>query len=92
MRIRNISASLPISEVLLCLTERRGFESQLGRERYKVHGTPTVMLGDGTRLRLTIVFPVMRDRKIVGVDTLPCYGEGCPDETRRLFEQALKPV
>jgi len=30
--------------------------------------------------------------QIVGVDTLPCYGEGCPDETRRLFEQALKPV
>ncbi len=67
-------------------------ESQLGRERYKVHGTPTVMLADGTRLRLPIAFPVMRERKIVGVDTLPCCGEGCLDAMRRLFEQALKPA
>ena len=57
-------------------------ESQLGREHYKVHGTPTVMLADGTRLRLPIAFPVMRDRKIVGVDTLPCCDERCLDATR----------
>ena len=67
-------------------------ESQLGRERYKVHGTPTVMLADGTRLRLPIAFSVMRERKIIGVGTLPCCGEGCLDATRRLFEQALKPA
>jgi hypothetical protein len=42
---------------------------------------PTVMLADGTRLRVPIAFPVMRDRKIVGVDTLPCCGEGCLDTT-----------
>jgi hypothetical protein len=67
-------------------------ESQLGRKRYKVNGTPIVMLADGTRLRLPIAFPVIRDRKIVRVDTLPCCGEGCLDATRLLFEQDLKPV
>jgi hypothetical protein len=56
-------------------------ESQLERERYKVHGTPTMMLADGTPLRLPIAFPVMRDRKIVGVDALSCCGEGCLDAT-----------
>ncbi len=65
-------------------------ESRLGRERYKVHSTPTVMLADGTRLQLPIAFPVMRGRKIVAVGTLPCCGDGCLDATRCLFEQALK--
>jgi hypothetical protein len=30
--------------------------SQLGCERYKVYGTPTMMLGDGTRLQVPIAF------------------------------------
>ncbi len=65
-------------------------ESRLGRERYRVRGTPTLMLSDGTRLRHPIAFPVMRDRKVVGVNNLPCCGEGCLDATRNLFEQALQ--
>jgi predicted DsbA family dithiol-disulfide isomerase len=67
-------------------------ESQLGRERYKVHGTPTLMLADGTRLHLPIAFPEIRNRKIVGVGTLPCCAESCLDATRRMFDQALKHV
>jgi hypothetical protein len=69
-------------------------ESQLGRERYKVHGTPTVLLADGTLLRLPIVFPVMRDRKIVRVETLPCCGKGLRDATfvRARFEARVRVV
>ncbi len=67
-------------------------EARLGRERYKIHGTPTVMLGGGTRLRLPIGFPVMKERKIVAVGVLPCCGDGCLDATRGLFEQALESV
>jgi hypothetical protein len=53
---------------------------------------PTVMLADGTRCEVPIAFPVMRDRKIVGVGRLACCGEGSLDAARRLFEQTLKPV
>ncbi len=65
-------------------------EARLGRELYKVHGTPTLMLADGTRLRLPIAFPVMKERKIVAVGVLSCCGDGCLDATRHLFDQALK--
>ncbi len=65
-------------------------DGKLGRERFGVRGTPTVMLGDGTRLRLPIAFPHLRARKIVSVDRLPCHSEGCLNATRSLFEQALK--
>jgi len=65
-------------------------ESQLGRERYNVRGTPTLMLSDGRRMRHPIAFPVMRDRKVVGVGNLPCCGDSCLDATRDLFEQALQ--
>jgi predicted DsbA family dithiol-disulfide isomerase len=64
-------------------------ESRLGRERYGVRGTPTLMLGDGTRLRAPIAFARMRERKVVGVQALPCCGEACLEATRALFEQAL---
>jgi hypothetical protein len=47
------------------------------------------MLGDGTRLRAPIAFARMRERKVVGVQALPCYGEACLEATRALFEQAL---
>ena len=64
-------------------------EEHLGRERYHVKGTPTLMLADGTRLRQPIAFPSMRNRKVVAVAPLPCLGEGCVEATRALFEQAL---
>lgn len=66
-------------------------EGRLGRERYKVRGTPTLMLADGTKLRHPIAEPRMRGRKVVGVGALPCHGEGCLDATRALFEQAARP-
>ncbi len=65
-------------------------ETQMGRDRYNVRGTPTVMLADGTCFQLPIAFPVMRDRRVVGVGKLPCCGDGCLEATRNLFEQAVK--
>jgi len=65
-------------------------ERRLGQERYHIHGTPTMTLPDGTRLRLPIAFPIQRQRKIVGVGELPCCGSSCLDATRNLFEQALR--
>jgi hypothetical protein len=65
-------------------------EARLGHERYRVRGTPTLMLADGTRLRHPIAFPKMRDHIVVSVDPLPCRGEDCLAATRDLFEQALR--
>lgn len=60
-----------------------------GQERYRVRGTPTLMLADGTKLRPPLAFPVMRERSIVAVGPLPCCGEGCLEATRVLIERAL---
>ncbi len=65
-------------------------ECQMGRERYRVRGTPTLMLPDGTKLRPPIAFPVMRQRRVVAVGRLPCCGESCLAATRALIEQALQ--
>jgi predicted DsbA family dithiol-disulfide isomerase len=65
-------------------------EARLGRERYRVRGTPTLMLADGTKLRHPIAYPRMEDRTVVGVATLPCCGEGCLEATREIVEQALQ--
>lgn len=64
-------------------------ELRIGQERYDVRGTPTVMLPDGKKLRHPISIPRMKDHDVVGVRPLSCYGEGCLDETRKLFEEAL---
>ncbi len=64
-------------------------EGRLGQERYHVHGTPTLMLADGPRLKHPIAYPKMVEARIVAVPPLPCCGEGCYDAVRRLFEQAL---
>jgi len=63
-------------------------ERQLGQQRYGVQGTPTPMLVDGTTLQAPLAEPRMRNRKIVGIDRLPCYGDACLDATRALFERA----
>lgn len=63
-------------------------ERRVGREQFRVHGTPTLMLADGTKLRPPITFPMMRERRIVAVGALPCCGEGCLDATRALIERA----
>ncbi len=65
-------------------------EGRLGKESFGVHGTPTIMTSNGTRLRHSIASPHLRQRKIISVDRLPCYSEGCLDATWALFEQALK--
>jgi predicted DsbA family dithiol-disulfide isomerase len=65
-------------------------ERRVGLEQYRVRGTPTLMLADGTRLRPPIAFPVMRERKVVAVGKLPCCGADCLDATRALVEQVLQ--
>ena len=65
-------------------------EVRTGKERYRVRGTPTIVLSDGTKLKHPIAFPTIKERKVVGVKPLPCCGEGCLDATRDLFEEALR--
>jgi len=65
-------------------------EGRLGKEVFKVHGTPTVMLSDGKKLRHPMAYPYIENGKILSVSKLPCCGEGCYEATRALFEQALK--
>jgi predicted DsbA family dithiol-disulfide isomerase len=65
-------------------------EGQLGKEIYNVRGTPTVMLTDGKKLRHPMAYPNIQNGKIVSVGRLPCYGEGCYEATRALFDRALK--
>jgi predicted DsbA family dithiol-disulfide isomerase len=67
-------------------------EARLGRERYHVRGTPTLMLADGTKLRHPIAYPRMEERKVVGVAALPCCGDGCLEATRGIIEQALQAI
>ena len=64
-------------------------EAKMGRERYRVRGTPTLMLGDGTHLHAPISMPKIRDRKIVSMSPMTCFGPGCASETRALFDAAL---
>ena len=66
-------------------------DARLGQERYRVRGTPTLMLGDGTKLRHPIAYPRMQGASVVGVSPLPCHGEGCITATRDFFERALQP-
>ena len=63
-------------------------QARLGRQRYRVRGTPTLMVANGTKLRHPIAYPRMEDRKVVGVAALPCCGEGCLEATRAVIEQA----
>lgn len=65
-------------------------EGRLGHERYRVHGTPTLTLEDGTRLHHPIAYPVMEHDRVVKVGVLPCCGEACLDATRALFDRALQ--
>ncbi len=67
-------------------------EGQLGHDQYRVHGTPTIMLSDGTKLRHPIAYARMEGTKILQVAPLPCHGEGCLEITRGFFEKALQAV
>lgn len=65
-------------------------EARLGQERYRVRGTPTLMLDDGTKLRHPIAYPQMRGAQVVGVMPLPCHGDECVDATRELLDRAAR--
>ncbi len=65
-------------------------EGRLGKEKYHVRGTPTVMLPSGARLHHPLAFPVMENGRIVKVGVLPCCGEACLDATRLLFKKAAQ--
>ena len=62
-------------------------EGRLGKEIYKVRGTPTVMLGDGKKLRHPMAYPNIQNGEILSVGKLPCCGEDCYEATRALFER-----
>lgn len=64
-------------------------EGQLGREQYRVRGTPSLMLADGTRLKPPLAFPKFVDDRIVSIGQLPCHGAECYAATDALFERAL---
>ena len=65
-------------------------EGQLGKEVYKVRGTPTVMLSNGNKLRHPIAYLDIQNDAIRSVGRLPCCGEGCYEATRALFERSLQ--
>ncbi|HEX6965032.1 MAG TPA: DsbA family protein [Gemmatimonadaceae bacterium] len=65
-------------------------EAEEGRTRYGVRGTPTLMLEDGTRVRLPIALPRIEGGRIVAVGRQTCIGEACREATRVVFEQALQ--
>ncbi len=65
-------------------------EGRIGKEVYKVRGTPTLMLSDGKKLRHPMAYPNIENGKIISVGKLPCCGEGCYEAPRALFEQVLK--
>ena len=65
-------------------------DARLRRERYRVRGTPTLMLADGTKLRHPIAYPRMRGAQVVGVTPLPCHGDECIAATRDFFERAIR--
>lgn len=64
-------------------------EARLGREQYRVRGTPTLMLESGQKLRHLLSYPAMEDDIVTGVKPLPCCGDGCLEATRTMIEQAL---
>lgn len=65
-------------------------EGKLGREKFSVRGTPTLMLNNGIKMRHPIAYAKIQEDKIVSVGNLPCNGEGCYAATRELFEKALQ--
>ena len=67
-------------------------EANLGRDQFRVRGTPTLTLEDGTRLRHPMAFPKFEHDLVVAVNPLSCHGDGCLELTRAQIERALVPV
>jgi len=40
-------------------------------------------------LKVSIAFPRLENRRIVGISKLPCVGAGCDEAVHSLFERAL---
>lgn len=66
-------------------------DARLGQELYRVRGTPTLMLADGSKLRHPIAFARMREERIIGVLPLPCHGEGVHSGHTRLVRKSASP-
>lgn len=64
-------------------------EARLGRESYRVRGTPTLMLSTGKKIRQPIAYPRMENDIITGVAPLTCAGDTCIEATRTTIEAAL---
>jgi predicted DsbA family dithiol-disulfide isomerase len=64
-------------------------EARLGREQYRVRGTPTLMLSTGKKIRHPIAYPAMENDLITAISPLTCAGDGCIEATRAAIEAAL---
>jgi predicted DsbA family dithiol-disulfide isomerase len=64
-------------------------EGREGKERWGMTETPTAMLPAGRKLQHALAMPEVEDGRIIAVGKLTCFGEGCDQATRKLFEEAL---
>lgn len=65
-------------------------EARLGRDRYGVRGTPTVMLADGASIDMPFAEPHFEHGRVAAVKPLPCRGQECLDITRQMIDQASR--
>lgn len=65
-------------------------EGRLGKESFEVRGTPSIITSKGKRFRHPLAYPNIKDGKILSVGRMPCFGEGCDDLIRTMFEETLK--
>ena len=63
-------------------------EARLGREHYRVRGTPTLMLSSGKKIRHPMAYPRMENDLITSISPLTCVGDGCLEATRTNIEAA----
>lgn len=64
-------------------------EARLGREQYRVRGTPTLMLSNGKKIRHPMAYPRMENDVITAISPLTCAGKDCIAATRANIEAAL---
>jgi predicted DsbA family dithiol-disulfide isomerase len=64
-------------------------EARLGREHYRVRGTPTLMLSSGKKIKHPMAYPRMENDLITSISPLTCAGDGCLEATRTNIEAAL---
>ncbi len=64
-------------------------EARLGREQFRVRGTPTLMLSNGRKIRQPMAYPRMENDVITSISPLTCCGDGCIEATRAAIDAAL---